>query len=238
VVSVQFHAISEKGRRERNEDAYLAEKISRYYVFAVADGLGGHAAGDVASSIAIETLRTTIKTSAAQTAPSVLLKKAMSNANRKICEYNSMHGLNAGTTLVSILMDSDGSCTIGNVGDSRAFFFENGKIWQTTDHSYVQLLVQEGRITPDEAFHHPMKHILQKALGLFPDVAVDIYERRAEKFTLVVSSDGLHDTIRPQRIRNLAIQLPPDEATKKLVSEAMHEGSNDNISVIVVRFED
>ncbi|KQC03941.1 MAG: hypothetical protein APR53_04455 [Methanoculleus sp. SDB] len=233
--SLTYHAVSEQGRRERNEDAFLAERIGRFHVFAVADGMGGHAAGDVASTCAIGQLRTTVITSAADDPMQAVLERAFANANRKIFEYNKKNALNAGTTLTALLIDEAGKCVFANVGDSRASVFDETGIWQTRDHSLVRHLVDLGLITPDEAMTHPRKNILERALGLQPDVAVDFYPQECSKRTIVLSSDGLHDTIPPERIRILARAYPPREAAAALTAECLRDGGTDNITVIVIR---
>ncbi|RLI78813.1 serine/threonine protein phosphatase, partial [Archaeoglobales archaeon] len=151
---MKFYAISEKGRRKNNEDAYLAKKISSYYVFAVADGLGGHAAGEIASKIAVIELEETIKRF--KGSPKEMLKKAIEKANEEVYlqskEFADRKGM--ATTLVACILDENGNGIIANVGDSRAYLI-NDEIWHTKDHSYVQELVDTGVITEDEAFNHP-----------------------------------------------------------------------------------
>lgn len=233
--SLTYHAVSERGRRERNEDAFLAERIGRFHVFAVADGMGGHAAGDIASACAIAQLRGTVIRSRAGDQPRAILERAFANANREIYEYNKENVLNAGTTLTALLIDEAGKCVFANVGDSRAFVFDEIGTWQTRDHSYVRNLIDQGLLTPDEAMTHPRKNILERALGLQPDVTVDIYPRECSGRTIVLSSDGLHDSVPPERIRLLARAHTPSEATAALTAECLRVGGTDNITAIVIR---
>ncbi|MDG6257748.1 MAG: protein phosphatase 2C domain-containing protein [Methanomicrobiaceae archaeon] len=234
-MSIDFFGVTERGRRERNEDTYLAERLGALSVFAVADGLGGHAAGDVASRLAVSTFRETLVQSASLRGPVAILQQAFTLANARIVAYNRERGLNAGSTLVAVILEPSGHCTIGTIGDSRAFIISVEDVWHTKDHSYVQTLVDRGVLSEDEAFAHPKKHIVEKALGLQESAAPDIYEKDLQDTTLVLSTDGLHDTLRPQRIAEIAARLSPRDAAAHLVREALRQQSTDNITVVVVR---
>lgn len=234
-VSVEFFGVTEQGRRGRNEDAFLAEQRGALSVFAVADGLGGHAAGDVASRLAVSTLRETAVQSASLLAPASILQRAFSLANASIISYNRERGLNAATTLVAAIVDRSGHCTIGTVGDSRAYIISGEDVWHTRDHSYVQTLVDRGYLSEEEAFVHPKKHIVEKALGLQESAAPDIYEKDLQDAMLVLTTDGLHDTLRPSVIAEIATRLSPRDAAVHLVREALRQESKDNITVVVAR---
>ncbi|MDT8357314.1 MAG: protein phosphatase 2C domain-containing protein [Methanomicrobiaceae archaeon] len=231
MAEVRFYADSVKGRRSRNEDDALAEKVGERYIFAVADGLGGHAAGDVASRMAISAVREEM--ACHHEDPGDLIRAAFAEANRRIRRYNREHHSNAATTLVVAVVQEGGEIWIGNVGDSRAYLFSKGRTWHTRDHTRVQQLLDQGRITPEEAFGHPMGHLLEKALGLQREIKPDISHYRCGSSVLLLSTDGLHDTLRDERLSRIAISLPPEEAVARLIKEALEEGSSDNITAIV-----
>jgi serine/threonine protein phosphatase PrpC len=234
-MSIEFFAVTEQGRRRRNEDAYLTEQRGALTFLAVADGLGGHPKGDVASRIAVSTLRENAAQSAPLLAPASILQRAFSRANASIVSYNRAHGLNAGTTLVAAIVDASGHCTIGTVGDSRAYIISGEDIWHTKDHSYVQTLVDGGYLTEEEAFHHPKKHIVEKALGLQDSAIPDVYEKDLQDTTLVLSTDGLHDALASSVIAEIATRHSPRDAAVHLVREALRQESRDNITVVVAR---
>jgi serine/threonine protein phosphatase PrpC len=234
-MSIEFFGVTEQGRRKRNEDAYLAEHLGPFFLFAVADGLGGHAAGDVASRLAVSTLRDTAIQGASRLDPAPILRRAFSMANASILSYNRSHGLNAGTTLTVAIVDRSGHCTIGTIGDSRATIISGGDTWHTKNHSYVQALVDRGVISEEEAFHHPRKNIVEKALGLHESASPDIYEKEVKGATLVLSTDGLHDTLSTGEIAETATRLSPRDAALRLAREALRRESMDNITAVVVR---
>ncbi len=209
--------------------------MDRYHLFAVADGLGGHVRGDVASTMAILTLRETLEESFPHQKPSSALSMGFRRANAAIRRYNLQHGLNAGTTLVAALLDENGVCSIGTVGDSRAYIITDAALWHTKDHSPVQELVDAGLLTPEEAMDHPKKNILTRALGLAESVQVDTYEKNIQDAVLLLSSDGLHDTVPGHRMQEIALAYDPDEACRRLIAAAKSAGGSDNITVVVVR---
>lgn len=231
-LKVEFFALSEKGIREKNEDACLAEKIGRYYVFAVADGMGGHAYGERASKIAIMELKETVRRFDDE--PRNLLKKAFEKANTEILAYSKIVRAEMGTTLVACLLDENGEGVIANVGDSRAYLIDN-EIWHTKDHSYVQELVDAGVIDEKEAKKHPMKNVVTRALGVEESIEPDFYEISL-KGILVLCSDGLHDYIDDEDIAKIVKMYKPEDACRKLVDIAL-KSSSDNITVIVVSLD-
>jgi len=232
---VEYFGMTEQGKRWKNEDAYYIDQQGPLSIFAVADGLGGHAAGDVASRLAVTALGETAARGATHRAPAAILREAFSRANTDIISYNRSRGLNAATTLVAAIVEPSGHCTIGTAGDSRATIASGEGVWHTKDHSYVQTLVDRGVLSEDEAFAHPQKHIVEKALGLHESVLPDIYEKDLQDTTLVLSTDGLHDTLRPRVIAEIAARLSPRDAAAHLVREALRQQSADNITVVVVR---
>lgn len=158
---MKYYSISEKGKREQNEDNFITEKLNELFLFAVADGLGGHSFGEVASKIAIGELKEVFKRKGQQS-----LNEGFTKANQTIFTENDRRQTNMGTTLVACLInETTHDCVIANVGDSRAYFFSD-TIWKTKDHSEVQALIDNGIISQDEAFQHPKKNILTRSLGL------------------------------------------------------------------------
>jgi PPM family protein phosphatase len=233
--TVRFAALSDRGRRERNEDAFFAGVVGGCHIFAVADGLGGHECGDVASRIAITTLEETARWALASTDPSSLLETAYHRTNAAIDSYNKNFHVNAGTTLSAAILDASGNCWIGTVGDSRTHIITSSSIWHTTDQSYVQGLIDAGLLSPAEALRHPKKNILTQALGLGMQVRVDIVLKTIHGAALVLSSDGLHDYLPEDRIQEIAAAHEPGEACRMLVAGALEEHSTDNITVVVAR---
>src|SRR5437764_1195183 len=219
--------------RDHNEDRYLADER----LFAVADGVGGHKAGEVASQTAVETLQREF------TEPTTdALIDAVKTANRTVwnlAETNSdQRGM--GTTLTAIALVDDGDeerLAVVNVGDSRAYLLQHGELEQLTeDHSLVEQLVREGQLTPEEAQVHPQRSIITRALGLDPDVEVDSWELTPYKGDrLLLCSDGLTNEVSDDEIASTLRSVgDPEEAARQLVNEAREHGGSDNITCVVV----
>ena len=232
---LQYAAMSEQGRRGRNEDAFFAGEVAGYHVFAVADGLGGHAHGDIASRMAVAALEETVGRELRDTKPTVALTRAFQRANSAVYTYNQDNNLNAATTLSAAIVSDSGRCWIGTVGDSRTYVITPSSIWHTRDQSYVQGLVDAGVISPAEAIIHPKRNILTRALGLAADVPVEIDERDIAGSVLVMSTDGLHDYVPERTIWDIATTRDPGEACRGLTIAAKNALSTDNITVIVAR---
>ncbi|GAB3117356.1 protein phosphatase 2C domain-containing protein [Janibacter alkaliphilus] len=232
-------AATDVGRvREHNEDAAIAEGV----VFAVADGMGGHAAGEVASGIAVDTLR-----EIAGRAPLSVedLEQQLDAANRRILgavhEQPERRGM--GTTVTGVALVSVGGTdhwAVFNVGDSRVYRWLDGTLSQVTvDHSEVQEMISAGVITPDEARTHPLRNVVTRSLGTDaqhqPDVWV-IPPYPGERF--VICSDGLTNELDDRDLREL-LQEHPDaqQAAEQLVREAVVAGGRDNVTVVVVNLE-
>jgi serine/threonine protein phosphatase PrpC len=238
-MKLRYAAMNDRGRREENEDAFFAGRVAGYHLFAVADGLGGHASGAVASRMAIATLIEVADRYLAEERPSGVIDRACQRANDAIYAYNREHLLNAATTLSVAIVSDSGGCWIGTVGDSRTFIITPSSVWHTRDQSYVQSLVDAGVLSPAEAMLHPMKNILNQALGLTPRVEVDLDEQEVGgEAVLVLSSDGLHDFVPGSTIQEIALSSEPEEACRRLVEAAMDAASTDNITVIVAREEE
>ena len=218
--------------RSNNQD----ELLMVTGLFAVADGMGGAAAGEVASAIAIRSLQEAF---AAGEPTSRNLSAAAQAANRAVwdqAEANpEMRGM--GTTLVALALVEDGALAAINVGDSRLYRFHDDTLEQiTSDHNLVAEMVAEGRLSKEEAEYHPRRNIMTRALGVDPAVPVDLFQlevRPGDRFLLC--SDGLPRELPDDHIASLLRRLAdPQEAARELVDEAKRRGGNDNITVVVV----
>ncbi|MHA7155286.1 PP2C family protein-serine/threonine phosphatase [Arthrobacter sp. TMN-50] len=221
-------------RREHNEDSLVAADP----IFAVADGMGGHEAGEVASSICIRTLMQSRV--ARQPRPELdpeELQEILVTADEQI---RAETGGRAGTTLSGTILVQEGGepyWLVFNVGDSRTYRLSEGGLEQVTiDHSEVQELVDFGRITPEEALTHPRRHVVTRALGTGSDIDADFWLiPAAVGDRMLVCSDGLINEVGDEQIFDLLTTLAhPQDATGALVQAALRAGGRDNISVIVV----
>ena len=232
-----FAAATDVGRmRKNNEDSYLSAKP----VAAVADGMGGHSAGEVASAIAIEELAALGNRGpwGSETAATDDLKQAILRANRRIREMaatdRKLNGM--GTTLVALLEDGD-MVHVANVGDSRGYLLRQGELSQVTvDHSLVQELVDDGRLSPEDAERHPQRSVITRALGIDPEVEFDLFTYKLQVGDrLLLCSDGLSDVVEPAQIRKVLLRVRnAQRAARELVTVANEQGGPDNITVIVV----
>lgn len=225
--------------REQNEDAVYHEVVTTdsdqgFLLIALADGMGGYQRGEIASDMAIQSLKQRFESPDTDDLV-LLLKQAFRQANERIFENGSADGEHnmMGTTLVAgVIRGTD--LAIGNVGDSRAYLVRANSLNQiTNDHSLVAEQVAMGAMTQEEARDSQHRNIITRALGHRQKVDVDIFE-----FTLLpddrllLSSDGLHDHIPDSEVVELMTTLPPDEAAKRLVTRAIEEGSTDNVSAL------
>jgi PPM family protein phosphatase len=227
-------AVSDVGRVRAgspNEDGYL-DQIDRFGLVAVADGMGGHQAGEVASATALEALRAAV-------ASGEPLREAIEGANEAVLEKSQsnreLHGM--GTTLTAGMLGTDGSLTIGHVGDSRAYLSRDGELHQiTNDHSLVEELVRGGELTPEQAEVHPQRSIITRALGIDPQVDVDEYPIELQDGDrILLCSDGLTTMLRPEEIANILGREPdPRRAAQLLVDAANAAGGEDNITAVIV----
>lgn len=233
---LRYAAMSDTGGRDHNEDAFFTGRVDGHHVFAVADGLGGHARGEVASRMAVEILAEVAGEDLPKTEPPRVLERAFERANAAIYAYNRENGLNAGTTLSAAIVAESGRCWIGTVGDSRTHIIAPSSVWHTHDQSYVQGLVASGAITPAEAMGHPGKNILIQALGLASRVQVDLDERDLAGGVLLLSSDGLHDYVPASTIQEIVLAGDPEAACRRLIDASRDAASTDNTTVIVARF--
>ena len=240
-MSLRHGAVTDIGRmRKNNQDRFL----SMGRLAAVADGMGGHRAGEVASQIAIEELKKLQQAGPWSSEAEVgeALRNAFLQANQRIRELaasdRDLEGM--GTTLVALLEHGD-MVHLANVGDSRAYLLRHGELSQVTvDHSLVQELVDEGRLRPEEAGRHPQRSIITRALGVDVDVEVDLFTYKLQQGDrLLLCTDGLSGVVDEARIRNVLLRVPdPQRAAEQLVEMANESGGPDNITAIVLDTED
>ena len=243
MAELRWGAATDKGRvREANEDTFVAEPM----VFAVADGMGGHQAGEVASALAASILRERLGQGAASESAA---SAAVAEANEAIfgaARANSdQSGMGTTITALAILHAEEGGAegtneerlVLLNVGDSRTYRFRLGRLQRVTvDHSYVQELVATGHITDEEARTHPRRNIVTRALGIEPTVRCDVSSLpivRGDRF--VLCSDGLVDEVPDHEIADLVGSVEdPQMLAEVLVEMANRHGGRDNTTVVVV----
>jgi PPM family protein phosphatase len=226
--------------RSGNEDSYFCGRT----VFAVADGLGGHQGGEVASAAAVEPLAALDGREFADPWEAAeALADAVREANRAILDRAAgdpdLWGM--GTTLTAAARAGDSQLQLAHVGDSRAYLFRDGDFEQlTTDHTVVGELVRRGRLTPEQAAIHPERSILTRAVGLDPQVPVDLpdpLELRSGDQVLLCS-DGLTEAILDSQIADiLSATTDGDAACRSLIDAANAAGGPDNITVVLLRVE-
>jgi protein phosphatase len=229
------------GKRLHNEDSYLLpSECPGICLFAVADGMGGHAAGAVASKLLVDGL---LEGEAAfEPGREVAqLKNAVERVNRIVFEAAeddlALRGM--GSTLVCALILGE-KYIAANVGDSRLYHFDGEVLTRvTTDHSYVEQLVQQGIITKEDARFHPQRNIITRAMGVSSSVDVDVFERDwTEGDILLLCSDGLHGAMEEDEIVEvLRSEHTLEEMCKTLVDAALDNGGTDNVTVVLVRCE-
>ncbi len=224
-------AATDVGRvRDENEDSLLVD--DHLDLFAVADGMGGHRAGEVASATALEALRASV---ASGEPIGDAIRKANAAVLEKAAQDDDLSGM--GTTLTAVVSRPAREIVVGHVGDSRAYIFRDGELRQlTADHSLVEELVRDGRLTPEQAAVHPQRAIITRALGIEPDLEVDLYERALETGDRVLlCSDGLTNMVRPDDIAAiLRRESHPARAAERLVDAANEAGGDDNVTAVVL----
>jgi protein phosphatase len=239
--------ITDAGKvRDHNEDSVIIVKNDEgSYLMAIADGMGGHSAGEVASSIAINYLGTHFRESFQKmTKVDAVnwIRDAVNEINTLIFEHEREHpeSKGMGTTLVMSILTKD-FLLFGNVGDSSGFVMKDNNLHKVTyDHTLVNLLVSAGELTKEEASVHPKKNVLMKALGAAEDVDVDIFDCDMEVTEILLSSDGLTGMLDREGIEKvLTGEGTVEEKVLKLVRKANNRGGTDNISVAyLVRSEE
>lgn len=218
--------------RKSNQDALLVVP-GAYGLYGVADGMGGHKAGDVASQMAVKELTEQLS---GQRPNEDMLRQAIERANRSIFEAQKADEAFSGMgTTITVIWEDKRRILLGHVGDSRAYRVRGGKIEQVSqDHSMVAELVRDGLITPEEALVHPYRNIITRALGADEEVQVDVTvlnKRRGDQF--LICSDGLSEYVRDSEMLDVLTRNPMAEAADILLNMALDGGGHDNISLVI-----
>ena len=238
--------LTDTGRiRTHNEDSVTIVKNKKGEVLAcVADGGGGHKAGEIASQIAINTITEAFKETFKdldKLSAINWLRQATTEINNKIFSYVDKHeeAKGMGTTLVCALITKD-YILIGNVGDSSGFAIKKEKLYKITyDHTLVNLLLKAGEITEEEAKNHPKKNVLMKALGTNNPIEIDIFDCDLDVDGILLASDGLTNMLDKEKIMTvLNSNEPIQDKVIKLIAKANNRGGTDNISVAYVDFKE
>ncbi len=242
---MKVYGISNVGRRRKNnEDAYLINRIEIFkdgkkrifYVLAVADGMGGHDAGEVASGMAVDRMTAAPLTYLEGDVAGI--RKIIEFVNKKVHERSMEMGKKMGTTLVAALIEGNNGY-IFNVGDSRAYLFRKGKIRQVTkDHSVIQELLDKGLISKEEAKTHPDRHVITMAIGTKESVNPDTYTLYFDKGDiLMLCSDGVTDMLTDEELQEiLGSSKELNEIGMEIVKKANENGGKDNITVVLAQF--
>ncbi len=244
---MKFAVCTDKGLvRENNEDSYMIVEGTGLnpYAFIVADGMGGHNCGEVASKLTTEYISEAIINknyfSTSDVNLESALRKLVEETNTEIyhksqesAQYNGM-----GTTLTMAVILNE-LMTVAHVGDSRLYQIRSGEITQITkDHSYIEELVRNGSLTREEAENHPQKNIITRAIGSSPELIVDILNLHIMKNDVyILCTDGLTNKVSDNIITQTVQENEPEAACNLLVEEAKRQGGEDNITVIVIKCE-
>ena len=236
---MEYAYITDMGKvRDHNEDSVIILKNSSdEYLMIVADGMGGHKAGEVASSIAVSNISNSFNKLASlgtKEEATEWIKNAVSEANVEIYNYTLEHpdSVGMGTTIVICVLTPT-YLLFGNLGDSSGFVIKDNVLHKiTTDHTLVNLLVKSGELTEDEAKDHPRKNVLMKALGATITVEMDVFDVETDVDGILLCSDGLTNMLEVDQINKvLNEELNIEEKLKKLIYKCNNRGGNDNISI-------
>ena len=219
--------------RTSNQDALIISE--EHGLFGVADGMGGHKGGNVASTLAVETILSHVQ----RLQPSEKhLKKCIQAANRAVYEQQLKNRELSGMgTTMTVLWDTGDKMILGHVGDSRAYLLRKGDFRQlSVDHSVVQELIDQGILTKEQAKEHPYRHMITRAVGTDLIVEPDIvtYEKKTNDIWLVCS-DGLTEYLSDAEIETGLTEHSIDDSAQWMVEQALAKGGRDNISVVIVR---
>lgn len=232
---------SDTGLRKHNEDSFYVPDEGEIPVVIVADGMGGHQAGEVASAMAIDLITRCIYESDGTSSSIALLRQAVNEANKQIFDLAMTDDrcTGMGTTVVMALLERT-KYTVANIGDSRLYHFDGHKLRRVTkDHSYVQELVSSGLITEEQAMDHPQRNLVTRAVGTSRFEKADVGVKSwAEGDVLLLCSDGLCGAVDDRAIERVVAHTDDLlEACDKLTELALESGSTDNITVVLVRNE-
>ena len=230
--------------RSHNEDSVtIVSNDKKEFVLAIADGMGGHKAGEVASSIAIEHIINSfnsLETMGTKEDAIDWLRNIVKEINDEIFKYakKNPESKGLGTTLV-IAIKTENYILYGNIGDSSGYVIKNGILHKVTkDHTYVGMLINSGKLTEENAKNHPGKNLLTRALGANDPIEIDIFDIDISVKGLFLCSDGLTNMLTAEQIEKvLNSNLSIEEAVVKLIKKANLRGGNDNISIAYLKKE-
>ena len=230
--------------RSHNEDSVtIISNDNLEFILAIADGMGGHKAGEIASAIAIEHIKESfykLETLGNKENAIEWLRKIVEEINKKIFKYAKDYpeSKGLGTTLVIAIKTND-YILYGNIGDSSGYVIKNNILHKVTkDHTYVGMLLTNGRLTEESAKNHPGKNLLTRALGANDPIEIDIFDIDTSVKGLFLCSDGLTNMLTDEQIEKiLNSNLPIEEAVVKLIRKANSRGGNDNISIAYLKKE-
>jgi protein phosphatase len=240
-------------KRTNNEDNYLIN--DELGLFVVCDGMGGHAGGEFASAIAVNTVEEVLTnfefhaedlgTFDPEDGPVEMVREKLRYAVRlagkriyeKAQEESEYRGM--GTTCIALLLDG-GNAFLGHVGDSRAYVVREGRIEQLTeDHSLVNEKIKAGLLTPEQARGHKLKNIITRSLGYTEDVEIDVQVRAVRRGDhYVMCSDGLSNLLDAGEMGEIVLDCGPQEAARRLIEMACERGGDDNITVVIARVDE
>ncbi|HZD49880.1 MAG TPA: Stp1/IreP family PP2C-type Ser/Thr phosphatase [Silvibacterium sp.] len=241
VLKVEVAALTDVGcKRSNNEDSFGYDLSTQ--IFAVCDGMGGMAAGEIASSTAVAELVRSFNQQSAETQGEQRLYQAILYANRQVCllarETEELRGM--GTTMVSACVDGR-KIVIGNVGDSRAYFLRSGRCAQVTlDHSYIAEQVRNGVMSLDDAGNSPLQSLITRAIGTAESVEPDLFTAEVEPGDIVLlTTDGLTRYADANAIAALVLSAPDlTQACLSLIDAAKEQGAVDNVTCLLLRFSE
>lgn len=230
--------------RDHNEDSVtILENANKEYLLVVADGMGGHKAGEVASSMAVNHITSkfeTLETLGDKQNAINWIREEIAAINKSIFDYTAIYeeSKGMGTTFVAALFTKD-YLLFANVGDSSGYVFKNKKLYRVTKpHTLVNLLVQSGELTEEEAEHHPRKNILMRALGANNPAEVDIFDVDTDIDGILLCSDGLTTMLNNTQIEKvLSAEGTLEEKVTKLIRKSNIRGGTDNISIACLMTE-
>ncbi len=228
---MNFYGGTDRGLvRPTNQDSYYVDADGLWAV--VADGMGGHNGGEMASSMAVEIIRGVMESGGE-------MKTAVENANRQIFEKSLSEPKLAGmgTTVVLCRIDNGKTASFSHVGDSRAYLLNYGVLKQITkDHSIVQQLIESGTITKDQAKYHPQRNLITRAVGTEKDINIDFNRvNLAPGDVILICSDGLCAYVDESKISEIIRTTDGDETVGKLIEAANENGGKDNVTVVLIR---
>lgn len=236
---MKYYYMTDTGKvRDHNEDSVvITENLNQEILLTVADGMGGHNAGEVASSIAITHIGQrfrNLSTIGNKEDAINWLRETVNDINTLINNYTTEHPESAGmgTTLVLALLTKD-FLLFGNIGDSSGYVLKNSKVHKiTSDHTLVNMLVKSGELTEEEAKEHPRKNVLMRALGSAKTAELDIFDVETDVDGIILCSDGLTNMLDDDQIAKVLTEdLKIEEKVIKLIYKCNNRGGNDNISV-------